>query len=55
MQLFLEIIVQTVFHGLGTVVKKLFGRRPSASGISEIWIGASILAATLVVVIAVVR
>jgi hypothetical protein len=55
MQLIFEIIVQTVVQGLGTMVKKLFGGRPSASGISEIWIGASILTATLVVVIAAVR
>ena len=55
MQIVFEFIVQTIFAGLGALVKKLFGRPLSASGISETWIGASIIVAALVIVIAAVR
>ena len=55
MQILFEFIVQTIFQGLGTLIKRLFGRPPSTSGISETWIGASVLLAAVVIVLAAAR
>jgi hypothetical protein len=55
MQILFEFIVQTIFQGLGVLIKRLFGRPPSTSGISETWIGASVLLAVIVVVLAAAR
>ncbi len=55
MQFLFEFIVQAVFGGLGALIKKLFGRPRSESGISEMWIGASIVVAVLIVAIVVAR
>ena len=51
----LEFILDTIIVGLGTLVKKLFGRPRSESGISEMWIGSLVLVAVVVIVIAAVR
>ncbi len=44
----IEIIAQAFLGGIGALIKKLFGRPLSESGISEMWIG------TLVVVTVVI-
>jgi hypothetical protein len=55
MQILFDFIVQTIFEGLGAMIKRLFGRPRSTSGISEIWIGASVVVAVVVIVIAAAR
>ena len=55
MQFLLEFIVQTIFEGLGALIKRLFGRPPSKSGISEMWIGALVIVVVIVIVIAAAR
>jgi len=55
MHFVLEFIFQTIFGGIGALIKKLFGRPISQSGVSETWIGASVCVAVLVIVIAMVR
>jgi hypothetical protein len=55
MQFLLEFIAQTTFGGLGALIKKLFGRPQSASGISEMWIGTSVVVALIAIVIMLVR
>jgi hypothetical protein len=55
MQILFEIIFQTILGGLGALIKKLFGRPISSSGISEMWIGLSVVVAVLVVVLAATR
>jgi hypothetical protein len=55
MQILWEFIVQTIFQGLGTLIKRLFGRPRSTSGISETWIGASVVVAVVVIVLAAAR
>jgi hypothetical protein len=48
-----DAIAEMVFQRFGTWVKRLFGREPSETGTAETWIGASILAAILVLAFAV--
>ena len=55
MQFVFELIFQTIFGGIGALIKKLFGRPMSQSGVSETWIGASVCVAALVIIIAVLR
>jgi hypothetical protein len=55
MQVLFGLIVDVVFAGTGSLIKKLFGKRPSDSGNSEMWIGASVIVAAIVIVFAVVR
>jgi hypothetical protein len=55
MQILFEIIFQTILGGLGALIKKLFGRPISSSGISEMWIGLSVVIAVLVIVLAATR
>jgi mannose-6-phosphate isomerase class I len=51
-QFLFEFIVQEIFGGLGALITRLFGRSPSESGISEMWIGASVVVAVIAIVIA---
>ena len=46
-------LLNKVLAGLGRAVRKLLGQPVSATGKSEMWIGAAVLAALVVVVIAV--
>lgn len=39
MNFFLEAIAQTFLTGLGTLIKRMFGKPRSDSGDSEFWIG----------------
>jgi hypothetical protein len=55
MQFLFEFIMQVTFGGLGALVKKLFGKPQSKSGISEMWIGSLVVVAVIVIVIAAVR
>jgi hypothetical protein len=55
MQFLLEAIAQTFLGGLGALIKKLFGRPRSASGISEMWIGTLVAGIVIVIVIMAVR
>ena len=55
MQVVFEVIFQTIFGGIGALIKKLFGRPISQSGITETYIGAAVCVAALVIVIAMLR
>jgi hypothetical protein len=55
MQFLLEIIGETILGGLGALIKKLFGRPRSASGISEMWIGTVAVVALIAIVIMAAR
>ena len=50
-----DAIAEVIVRRLGTLVKRLLGRQPSEPGAVEIWIGASIVAACLVLTFAVLR
>jgi hypothetical protein len=50
MQYFFEILGQTILEGAGAVIKKLFGRPASRSGITETWIGLLILVAVIAII-----
>ena len=55
MQFVFELVFQTIFGGIGALIKKLFGRPISQSGITETYIGAAVCVAAVVIVIAVLR
>jgi hypothetical protein len=55
MQVVFEVIFQTIFGGIGALIKKLFGRPISPSGITETYIGAAVCVAALVIIIAMLR
>ena len=55
MQFLFEFIMETVLGGLGALIKKLFGRPLSTSGISEMWIGTLAAVTVVVIIIAVAR
>jgi hypothetical protein len=46
MSFFLDVIAQLFLTGLGTLIKRMFGKPRSDSGDSEFWIG--LLAAVLI-------
>jgi hypothetical protein len=50
-----ELIFQTIFGGIGALIKKLFGRPISQSGITETYIGAAVCLAALVLVLTLLR
>ncbi len=55
MQFLFEIVADAFLGGIGALIKKLFGRPRSKSGVSEMWIGASVVVALIIVVIMAVR
>ena len=42
MQIVFDWIVYGLLQGIGNLTKKLFGIRPSVTGVSETWLGAGI-------------
>lgn len=55
MHFVLDIILEVIFQRLGIWLKRLLGREPSETGTAETWIGASIVAAILVLAFAVLH
>jgi hypothetical protein len=55
MQFLFEFVAGTMLVGLGALIKKLFGRPQSESGISEMWIGALVVVAVIAIVIMIAR
>ena len=50
-----RVIMETILGGLGALIKKLFGRPLSTSGISEMWIGTLVAVTVIVIIITVAR
>jgi hypothetical protein len=55
LQFLFEFVAETILAGLGALIKKLFGRPLSESGISEMWIGTLVVVAAIVIVIMAAR
>jgi hypothetical protein len=55
MQFLFELIGEVFLAGLGTLIKRLFGRPVSESGISETWIGLLVVAAVIAIIVLLVR
>ena len=55
MQFLFEFVADVLLGGIGALVKKLFGRPRSESGVGEMWIGAFVAVAVIVVVFMAVR
>jgi hypothetical protein len=51
MQFLFELIGEVFLAGLGTLIKRLFGRPVSESGISETWIGLLVVAAVIAIIV----
>ena len=54
MQFLFTIITDVLLEGLGALVKKLFGKPRSESGVSEMWIGISVVVVVAVIAFAIV-
>jgi hypothetical protein len=54
MQFLFTVITDVILEGLGALVKKLVGKPRSESGVSEMWIGVSVVVVAAVIAFAMV-